>query len=454
MKKQIFAIITLSALALTACGDYNDAYTVQDAPAVGLAEDGADELHNDIYSEGTDLYNEVYLWPEQECYLPDTEAIRVTISNNTDDEIGLDAERFMLYRVWENGHQEAVPYKDGGDCFNELALLVMPHDSATFIANIAAHYDLPLAEGDYLIETSGMTTGFSVSADAQAVIPAESLISIETEYNSYPAGVTEIKVLITNDGDEPYVCGEDLFGLEHFGDGFVSMTPFAGDPESSQMGSAIAPHSTGEWTFYVCNYGESQLSAGEYAIYLNGEEARFTVTDAADVQNTADNSALPEIVFLAERYSYYVGTDRVADPQPNVAFLTRDGELYTGIGQPLDTLIAAYESQTLEDSYKLQCTVDAAELAAQYAQLIKAAEIETIAVVHPQADPANILAQYLWYGVTQDADGTPVLTQISGEDSVVNTTGVKYATENETVNAVGEWVRTQTEHWLHLTTAT
>lgn len=452
MKKRVFALLTLSALALTACGNANNEYTVQDTPAIGLAEDGAgiSESSNAIYMEGVDLYNEVYLWTEQDFYLPDTEDIRVTVSNNTDEEVGMDAERFALWRVRENGQREKVPYQKGGDGFIELGMVIMPHSSGDFIAHIAKHYDLPLEEGDYLIEISGMETGFTVSADAQAVVPAEDLILIRTEHEAYPVGVTEIKVLITNDGDEPYACTADQFGLEAFGDGFVSMTPYAGDAEKNQVGMSVPPHETGEWTLSVSDYHQDSLQAGDYAICMNGKEARFTVSDAADV-NTADNSALPEIVFLAERYNFYVGTDRVDNPQPNVAFITRDGGLYTGTGQTPDALIAAYKSQTLEDSFKLQCTVDAAELAAQYAQLQTAAEIK---VVRPQSDPADILTQYLWYGVTQNADGVPVLTQICGADSVTNTTGVQYAAENETVNAVGEWLRAQTERWLNLATAT
>lgn len=431
MKKRIFAMITLSALALTACGDDN-AYTVQDTPpALGLAEqDGTP----DIYNEGAELYNEVYLWTEQDSYLPDTEKICVTISNNTDEEFALD-ERFALCRVWENGVQEEVPYKAGGDCFNELAMLVMPHDSATFIANIAAHYELPLAEGDYLIDIGGMQTGFSVSADAQAVPPDVNLISVKTEFDTYPADITAIRLLITNDGDELFTCTEDALGLEHFGDGFVSMTPFAG--ESPKRNIFAEAHSTGEWIINLADFGETPLPAGDYAIYLNGAEARFTVTDAADA-HTADNSALPEIVFLGiKQYP------APAEADAETVFVTREGAIYLGNRLPLIDLLAAYEAQTLPESFARCGTVDAAELAAQYGQLTKAAESAEIEIVRPEIRCTVMAREYLWYGIVPDETGAPALLQI-GEKFHVS----QYLTENETVDAVCEWVMSQMDAWL------
>lgn len=431
MKKRIFAMIMLSALALTACGNA-DEYTVQDTPpALGLAEvDGAP----DIYNEGAELYNEVYLWTEQESYLPDTERITVTISNNTDEGFGTDAERFSLSRVWENGVQDEVPYKAGGDCFNELAMLVMPHDSATFIADIAAHYELPLAEGDYLIEIGGMQTGFSVSANAPAVIPEENLITIRTEFETYPAGITAFRLLIANDGDELFTCTEDAFGLEHFGDGFVSMTPFAGEPHGEIYAE---PHGTGEWVIRISDFGETELPAGDYAICLNGMEARFTVSDAAD-ENTADNSALPAIVFLGMKQY-----PEPAEARAEIVFVTREGTIYLGERMPLINLLAAYEAQTLSESFAQCGKVDAAELAAQYEQLTKAAETAQIEIVRPEVQCAIMAREYLWYSIVPDEEGSPALLQI-GE--VFHSS--QYFTENETADAVCEWVMSQMDAWL------
>ena len=218
MKKTAMMMLAmLTAAALTGCrGETN----TQQTPAMGLEE------QTPPVTEGQDLYNEVYLWPEQDAYLPDTERISVTVSNNTDEEIAFGEDYFKLYRVTDDGQEEAVPYKDGGDYFFETAVLVQPHSTGTFTAQLAAHFNLPLPEGHYLIELeTGLRTGFQVTSDASEIITKDPVnITMETEQAVYPAGTGEISVTITNQGDTDFHISLTDFGIEKFEDGAVSMT--------------------------------------------------------------------------------------------------------------------------------------------------------------------------------------------------------------------------------------
>ena len=259
-----------TAAALTACkGDTN----TQQSPAMGLEEQTPPAI------EGQALYNEVYVWPEQDGFLPDSEIINFTVSNNTDEEIYFNSAFFKLYRVWENGHQEAVPYKNGGDCFTEEAQLAPPHDTTVFTANIAQHYDLPLEEGEYLIGLdNGLTSGFTSTADAKEIIPPNADISMKTQTDVYLVHSDFIRVIITNNGTEDYHVSLTDFAIEKFEDGAVSMTPWHAEIGcETRLGSTIKPGESDTWTLYPREFSGMELQEGQYAVYLNGLEAPFWV---------------------------------------------------------------------------------------------------------------------------------------------------------------------------------
>ena len=109
------------------------------------------------------------------------------------------------------------------------------------------------------------------------VQPQEQMI-MEVEQESYPAGAKEIAVRLINAGDSDYTFTNEDFGIEQFGDGFVSMTPFSKDSPAAQNGMTLAPDTCEMWTLTLSDFSGLELQTGEYAVYLAGVEARFKVT--------------------------------------------------------------------------------------------------------------------------------------------------------------------------------
>ena len=152
MKKRVFfAMILTAAAGLTACG--NDLLQAADMNA---ANAGATQGNGEIIRENDALYNDiaeedgaicegnywtdedlpVSMRTEQSAYLPDIDVITATVTNNTDDVFAFPADQFTLGML-QNGRAIPLPYKEGGDAFNDLAGIIEPHETGTVTFHIA-----------------------------------------------------------------------------------------------------------------------------------------------------------------------------------------------------------------------------------------------------------------------------------------------------------------------------
>ncbi len=214
-------------------------------------------------------------------YPPDVSEIKLFVANDTDEDYCL-PERFALssFQPSESAYVE-IPYRENGDYFTEMAIVVPAHGDATLTFDISAHYDLPLDikdSGQYRIQVGDIAAEFTVSADGEMPVQMENQIIMDVEQESYPAGTKEIAVRLINAGDSDYTFTNEDFGIEQFGDGFVSMTPFSKDSPAAQNGMTLAPDACEMWTLTLSDFSGLELQTGEYAVYLAGVEARFKVT--------------------------------------------------------------------------------------------------------------------------------------------------------------------------------
>ena len=292
MKKTII-LCMIAALSLTACG--SDLPAAAPVNADGDSEIAADapDIAQEEPDEGaicgtywTDEDLPVSARTEQGSYRPDTEVIRVTVTNRTDAEYCFAESEFRLYRM-ENGRETEVPYAEGKDCFTCMAQIAPPQDSTVFIAKIAEHYDLPLNEGVYTLHigeagADSLVTGFEIAADAP--LPAEpaqtDFVLISAEPAEYPAGTEQITVVLTNTGSETEDVSFADFGLEQFLGEAVSYTPFSREPVAhfaDIRGVQLEPGKTYEWKVSLADFGITAPENGSYAIFYNGQEAGFVI---------------------------------------------------------------------------------------------------------------------------------------------------------------------------------
>ena len=293
MKKTVLLCILSTAMCLTACGTD----PIAGAPETGEFAAEADML--DIAAEEPDadpaegVLCGTYWWtdnslvsvsPEQERYRPDTEEIRVNVTNKTDAEFCFSESMFRLYRM-ENGREVKIPYAEGRDCFTCMAQIAPPQDTTVFTAKIAAHYDLPLPEGVYNIhigDSGELVTSFEIAADAP--LPSEpepeQKVTVSTRNEIYGQGVKEIRVFLTNEGTETADVSFADFGLEQFLGEAVSYTPFSREPVehfADIRGVQLEPGQTYEWKVSLSDFGIEAAEEGDYAVFYNGQEAKFSV---------------------------------------------------------------------------------------------------------------------------------------------------------------------------------
>lgn len=313
MKKHIFfAMMLAAAMGLTACGndDVADQYADVGAAIGSDASKPADDtIQNELAEEnaatGQDIAQEegdgtlsegavgsywidedlpVSMRTEQSAYLPDVDVIKATIVNNTDETFTFPADQFTLCRM-QNGEAIPLPYKEGGDYFFALAGFINPHETGTATFNLANHYDLPLEEGVYSIELctlsdgTMLTAGFEISANADAVINPADYVTMYAQQERYPADTTEIQITIVNDGETDFEFVSDAFGLEHYMDGAVSYTPIIIPDDAPVSAGVLPPHLDTAWTVRFADYGSETLEPGEYAVCLNGIEAKFVIEE-------------------------------------------------------------------------------------------------------------------------------------------------------------------------------
>lgn len=282
MKRYSLFALLVTAAMLTGCGEQEFSRADHTPPEIGNANGDTQVLTPPDGLEGA-YTAVVYARTEQEIYPPDVSEIKLHIVNPTDAAYYL-PESFSLscYLQTESGF-EYVPlsYRDQGDSFTEMALEVPANGETDMTLNLAAHYDLPLDIADssqFRIQIGELSADFIISEDgAMPVQPQEQMI-MEAEQESYPAGTKEITVRLINAGDSDYTFTNEDFGIEQFGDGFVSMTPFSKDSPAAQNGMTLAPDACEMWTLTLSDFSGLELQTGEYAVYLAGIEARFTVT--------------------------------------------------------------------------------------------------------------------------------------------------------------------------------
>ena len=156
-----------------------------------------------------------------------------------------------------------------------------------------------------------------------------------------------------------------------------------------------------------------------------------------------DAGELPAIVFLfrtdysqemspedLEKYNLSEGTLSLIDREGN-CYYTDDPEINAMNNQ---TLAAEYETGNLTASMTLYKTVDADELAEQYAKLLNIYRKGNFEIVYPDAVPA-VQASYSWWsGFYFDKDGS-LQTQIIHEKHTTD-----FYTDNRKVNAVYDWI--------------
>lgn len=277
MKKRVFACVLLAAM-LTGCGaDPLSSRADHTPPESSGAEAplAAGTMPPQEQIEGITLKAEPFTYPS------DVSRITLLATNDTDTDFCL-ADRFTLWNI--NAIEceyikDYVPYKEGGDYFNETAQIIPAHESAEVIVDLAAHYDLPLEQeaSDSLFRVSigGLSADFTLSPEAPEPEP-KAEIQLETEQESYPAGIDEITVRITNTGTKDYTFGNTAFRLEQFLEGSVAVYTYAG--QNTERTQTIAPDESIMQTVRFSDYRNLKSESGEYAVYLDGNEAHFTVS--------------------------------------------------------------------------------------------------------------------------------------------------------------------------------
>lgn len=282
--KKYKALFVLSALLLTGCGEKQISRVDHIPPESSTVPGETADLTPTGVPEAPQVEG-ITAKTEQECYPPDVDTIRLHITNDRDTDYILPEQFTMLYIFpLELGYETvSVPYKEGGDSFIDLAQELPAHGETDVTLDIAGHYDLPLEDGYsgfFRIYLGEITADFRISADSSQPeqIPQQEII-LDTEMESYSAGAKEITVRLINASASDFTFTNADFGIECFSDGVVSMTRFSPDSPAAQKGMTLASEDCEMWTLPVSGFGGLTLQPGEYAVYLNGNEAHFTVTE-------------------------------------------------------------------------------------------------------------------------------------------------------------------------------
>ncbi len=277
MKKRVFACIMLAVL-LTGCGADPLSSRADHVPPESSGAEAplaAGTMPPPEQIEGITLKAEPFTYPS------DVSRITLLATNDTDTDFCL-PETFTLWNINEIDCEyvtDYVPYKEGGDYFNETAQIIPAHESAEVIVDLAAHYALPLEQeaSDSLFRVSigGLSADFTLSPEAPETEP-KAEIQFESEQESYPAGTEEITVRITNTGTENFTFNNALFRIEQFFEGSVAVIAY--EDQVTEIGRTLAPGESIMWPLRLAEFHNLKLESGEYAVYLEGNEARFTVT--------------------------------------------------------------------------------------------------------------------------------------------------------------------------------
>ena len=279
MKNLIMISGLLGMLCLTACGqDQNAAAgTPSDAEIIyeGAEVGSEDAICENSYRTDADL--PVSMKTQYPAYLPDTQTITAEVTNRTDSEINYAESAFTLFRI-VNGKEEKIPYKKDGDYFTELACICPPQGTSQFTADLAAHYDLPLEEGVYLIRVGdvsledGLCTGFEISADAAYVQQEQAADAVSVTVTSTDADA--LNVTVQNNADTPNSFSLSGFGIEQTDEMTASFTPYHGEDSTFE----IPPHESKELTLQAAQFGNgSAFAAGQYTLVLNNTRADFEI---------------------------------------------------------------------------------------------------------------------------------------------------------------------------------
>ena len=268
--KRIIIMSILAAMTLTACGAGQDS----------ASQDAAGEAEIVLEGEGnywTDEDLPVSMKTEYPAYLPDTETINADVTNRTDAELSYAGSKFTLYRV-KNGKEKKVPYKKDGDNFTELACICPPQGVSSFTADLAAHYDLPLEEGMYVIRVGEVSAdaelyaGFEITADAAYVQEAQTENAVSV--NMISADAESMTVSIQNDADTPYVFSRTQLSLEHTDEMSASCAAYTAEDAETE----IPPHSSTVLTLQAADFGSGEpLADGTYVLMLDNIRAEFRI---------------------------------------------------------------------------------------------------------------------------------------------------------------------------------
>ncbi|HAM69607.1 MAG TPA: hypothetical protein DCP68_08345 [Ruminococcus sp.] len=432
MKRTVFALIS-AAVILTGCGS---GMTVQEVgtPALGIDEQSGVMMPPEDERDFVDID----LWTAQSCYPPDTETVIVTVSNNTDAEFSF-GEAFKLIRVFENGKQEAVEFKEGGDCFTALAQVVLPHEKTEFRANLAEHFALPLDEGEYRISIEGMgdrDAVFTVSKDAPVPSdePQGAQLSLETEQAVYAPDTAVIRVTVTNSGTEEAHISLVNFGIEQFTAETCSMTPYHGKIGcETRLGGAVPAGGSDIWELYLDDFPGLKLTEGEYAVYYDGAEAEFSVQANAAAPET---DGVPDMLFCMEKTIPDDGDG--TGSRAELILLMKDGTLWGGAGGLSRSDISElFRKQALDTHYQMLKKVDADAAQEQYLRIKDEVKNgEKVTVIYPEAQPAVEAPRTVWYTeIPLNDDASQHITMGS------EFCGTFSETDNEAVNAVCAWFR-------------
>ncbi|MCQ2407933.1 MAG: hypothetical protein MJ065_05340 [Oscillospiraceae bacterium] len=432
MKKAVFIMIA-AAMMLTGCGS---GVTLQgpDTRTPGLAEQSVllTPPENETAADG------IGLRVSQDCFPPDTASIPITIVNNSDESIAF-GEAFKLIRVYENGVQETVKFKEGGDYFIDLAQEVPPREHTQFRADLAAHFDLPLEEGDYRIVIEGMggrEAVFSVSKDAPLPSdePQAVQISLRTDQAVYAPDTDVVRVIVTNEGTEEAHISLVNFGIEQFTAETCSMTPYNGKIGcETRLGGAVPAGGSDLWELYLGDFPGVKLTEGEYAVYYEGAEAKFSVQANADNPET---DSVPDMLFCMET-SIPDECEETGD-RTDLILMMKDGTVWSGEGGLTGSEISElYQKQTLAEHFRMLKQVEADAAQRRYLRIRdEVLKGEKVKVNYPGAQPAVEAPHTYWYTeILLTADASQHITMGS------EFAGTFSETNNEVVNAVCAWFR-------------
>jgi hypothetical protein len=267
----------------------------------------------------------------------------------------------------------------------------------------------------------------AAKADELYYIAQDTLNNLKVLFNNSPDVVNAIHKFL----DENASLKKQI---EQFTAETCSMTPYHGKIGcETRLGGAVPAGGSDVWELYLDDFPGLKLTEGEYAVYYDGAEAKFSVQENAAEPET---DGVPDMLFCMEttRPDDGDGTGN----RTELILLMKDGTLWGGAGGLSRSEISElFRKQALGEHYQMLKKVDADAAQEQYLRIKDEVKNgEKVTVIYPEAQPAVEAPRTVWYTeIPLNDDASQHITMGS------EFCGTFSETDNEAVNAVCAWFR-------------